>query len=149
MRIDIIQEKKYKRLDNSKLKYIAKKTLSMEGAPRGAALTITLVSDGAIKKLNKKFKDENIATDVLAFSMTEGAAVKGQKGYLGDVVISVDTAARQAKAYNLSFEKEIYLYVIHGILHLLGYEDVAPTQRSSMQTRQEYILRFLCNDKVS
>lgn len=78
-------------------------------------INIILVDDKAIRRLNKKFRKKDKATDVLAFPM-------GEEGILGDIAISRETAKKNAKRYGASYKRELKRLVIHGVLHLLGYD---------------------------
>jgi probable rRNA maturation factor len=77
-------------------------------------INLVLMKDKEIRKLNRKFRKKDKATDVLAFPMKE-------EGVLGDIAISTDTAKRNAKRYGVSYRCELKRLVIHGTLHLLGY----------------------------
>ena len=81
-------------------------------------------------------------TDVLSFAQREGDEVGGGIGenLLGDVVISLDTAQRQADEQELSVEKEVDMLLVHGLLHLLGYDHAEPAEGQEMFARQETIL---------
>jgi probable rRNA maturation factor len=92
-------------------------------------IIISFVNDRFIKKLNSKYLSENRPTDVLAFA-----------GACADIIISADTAARNAKIYKTHPQYELCLYAVHGILHLLGYEDRTRRQRDRMQKKAESIL---------
>ena len=90
-----------------------------------AELSISLVGDAAIMKLNRDYRKKNKPTDVLAFAMEEGAAVpsaKGARRMLGDVIVSIDTARRQAAERKRSLLAEVTMLLAHGILHLIGYD---------------------------
>ncbi len=80
-----------------------------------SSATIAFVSDKSIRKLNQKFRGVDKATDVLSFPAVEA-------NNLGDVAVSVETAARQAKENRLSFDNEIAQLILHGLLHLSGYD---------------------------
>jgi len=81
----------------------------------GSSATIAFVSDKNIRKLNKQFRRIDKATDVLSFPAYE-------ETNLGDIAISVETAAAQAKDNGLTFENEIAQLILHGLLHLSGYD---------------------------
>jgi probable rRNA maturation factor len=81
----------------------------------GSSATIAFVSDKSIRKLNQQFRGVNKATDVLSFPADE-------PNNLGDVAVSVETAAAQAKENGLSVENEIAQLILHGLLHLAGYD---------------------------
>ncbi len=111
---------------------------------RQAEVSFLFVNDTTIKKLNRKFKKENRPTDVLAFSQLEGKPSPDCViGLLGDVIISVDTTKRQAPLYGNSFERELSLYMVHGILHLLGYDDQNPRSRKIMRKKEGEIMRIV------
>jgi probable rRNA maturation factor len=81
----------------------------------GATATIAFVSDSSIRKLNQQFRGIDKATDVLSFPADEA-------NNLGDVAVSLETAARQAKENGLSLDNEIAQLILHGLLHLSGYD---------------------------
>lgn len=126
------------------LKRIARKTLESE-RKAGREINLVFVTDKQIRKLNLKYKKRNSPTDVLAFRLAERRGTPGYTRFLGDVVISIDTALRQAKVFRSTRKKEIYLYTIHGILHLLGYRDYTKREFHSMQKRQNRILERIWN----
>jgi len=85
-------------------------------------LSVLLTNDKKIQELNKKYRGQNQATDVLSFPQSEGEESEPNVHLMGDVVISMMTAKRQSVEHGLSFDEEIILLLIHGILHLLGFE---------------------------
>lgn len=87
-----------------------------------ADLTVVLIGDEAIQALNRRYRKKDKPTDVLAFAMLEGMRAPGDEERLGDVVISLDTAARQAKRRRKPLAAEVRTLLIHGVLHLLGYD---------------------------
>lgn len=97
-------------------------------------LEIIFLSDTAIKPVNEKYKHSNCATDVLSFDL----------GSCGQILISSDMALRNSRVFNTPLEKELVLYVIHGILHLFGYDDEKSKARSGMLKVQDSILEMLC-----
>lgn len=97
-----------------------------------ADLTISLVDDTEIRRLNRDYRGKDRPTDVLAFAMREGKRVAGDDCELGDVVISIDTAARQAGERDHSVGAEVRALLVHGILHLLGYDH----ERSAAEARR-------------
>jgi probable rRNA maturation factor len=101
-----------------------------------AELSVALVDDAAMQALNATYRNKNQPTDVLAFSMREGDATP-RSDLLGDVVISVDTAARQATERGVSVAAEVRTLLTHGILHLLGYDH----ERSAVDARGMFALQ--------
>ncbi|PIQ96983.1 MAG: rRNA maturation RNase YbeY [Nitrospinae bacterium CG11_big_fil_rev_8_21_14_0_20_56_8] len=88
----------------------------------GSEISILLVDDAGIRELNRRFRKLNKPTDVLSFPQYEGAPPSPSTGPLGDIVVSIETADRQAREHGLSLIEEIVLLLIHGVLHLLGYD---------------------------
>jgi probable rRNA maturation factor len=87
-----------------------------------ATVSVLLCDDPTIKKLNAKYRGKNRPTDVLSFSMLEGIALAGQGQILGDIIVSVPTAQRQAAARQVLVMREIGELLAHGLLHLLGFD---------------------------
>lgn len=126
-------------LNRRKLERVVRFTLKSVGV-KEARLSIAFISDGQIKRLNRIYRGKKKPTDVLAFSMREGRRLKRDTSILGDIAISVDRARKQAKRFGSTFKKELYLYVIHGILHLTGYDDEKAVSRRSMRRKEKEIL---------
>ncbi len=107
-------------------------------------LSILFTSDNHIKELNKTYRKKNRPTDVLAFSQNEGSSIVINTSILGDVVISVDTAKRQADKLGHSVTEEILILLIHGILHLLGF-DHAKSKKDAlkMQSKEKELLALV------
>jgi len=106
----------------------------------GCELSISLVGDHAIRRLNRTWRKKDKATDVLSFPA--GDLPKGTPGPkpLGDVVISLDTAKRQAKEYERTLEAELARYLAHGLLHLLGHDHERPKDAQKMARAEERLL---------
>ena len=85
-------------------------------------LSVLLADDKKIRTLNKQYRGQDLATDVLSFPQNEEEENKPNSHLMGDVVISTVTAKRQAAEHGLTLEEEIVLLLIHGILHLLGFD---------------------------
>jgi probable rRNA maturation factor len=103
-------------------------------------LSILLCDDPTIRDLNRRYRKKNRPTDVLAFPMQEGPAPPGQFGLLGDVVISVPTAARQAAERDRPIIEEVTFLLAHGLLHLLGYDHATRRDEREMNARTEALL---------
>ena len=104
----------------------------------GAEVGLTLVGDTEIHELNRDYRKKDKPTDVLAFAMREGVGGELNPGELGDVVISVETARRQARARGLAGEIE-FLWA-HGLCHLLGYDHQNDRQEREMNARMKALL---------
>jgi len=100
-----------------------------------AEISVVVVDDPTIHDLNRRFLDHDWPTDVISFPLEQ------EDGYVeGEVVASADTALAEAPTYGWSGEDELLLYVIHGTLHLVGYDDATPEEKAEMQRRQREIL---------
>lgn len=105
-------------------------------------LSLVLTSDREIRRFNRKYLGHDRPTDVLAFNMDERKRFS-RKPVLGDVMISVDRARVHAARYNNGLWDEVKLYIVHGILHLLGYDDHRPKDRVRMRRKESEILRLV------
>lgn len=123
-----------KPIDRKLVQRVAKRAAADAAATSGT-LSIALVDDEHIAALNFRHRRRRRATDVLAY---EGDST--EPGYLGDVVISVDTAARQAAEVNRPLDHEVAWLAAHGVLHLLGYRDTTAAERAEMIARQDRAL---------
>ncbi len=120
MLINIINRQKTFRINQSE---ILKKTtyiLTSLSLPK-AEVVILFTNNRYIKKLNSQYRHRNYATDVLSFPMREGKFGKLNSPMLGDIVISVEKANTNSKIHNFTLREELLFLIIHGILHLLGY----------------------------
>ena len=118
----------------------ARKALEVEGY-KEAQVSILFCEDAYIRRLNREYREVDTPTDVLAFSMHEGRFPKVHPEILGDVVISLETASRQTKRFRHSLDEEIVLLVVHGILHLLGYDRLKKKDKELMRKKEKKILR--------
>ena len=109
-----------------------------------AGILLLLVSDRRIRSLNRRFLGHDWPTDVIALSQMAGPQPKYDSKtlrYFGDLIISVETARRQAAEYGHGLFYEVCFYMAHGILHMLGYEDRTKKQRERMWKRQARLLK--------
>jgi probable rRNA maturation factor len=102
-------------------------------------LSIVLVDDRTMRRLNREHRDEDHATDVLSFPLWEGegAALAEAGGLLGDVVLAVDVAAKQAKKRAIPLDEEATMLLAHGVLHLLGLDHRDRTEERRMTARTD------------
>lgn len=112
-------------------------TASLKGAKcrKKAEISVTLAGDAEVRRLNKKYRKKDKTTDVLSF--------EGGMGDLGDIVISVPQAMRQAKENNKPPRREMAMLLVHGTLHLLEYDHIRPKDAKVMLPLQERILKKL------
>lgn len=112
----------------------------------GMEVDITFVDDARIQELNRQYRGTDCPTDVLSFPQEEQGpgeppVVTGPGNFLlGDVVVSLETASRQAEEYGHGLEREVAYLVVHGVLHLLGYDHDTAEEGSRMRAREEKIL---------
>jgi probable rRNA maturation factor len=109
----------------------------------GAELSVVLVSDREMRRLNRAYRRRDRPTDVLSFAQREGAGGTPD-GLLGDVVISLDTARRQAAVRGETLAREADRLLVHGLLHLLGYDhERSPAEARRMSRRERALRRWL------
>jgi probable rRNA maturation factor len=110
-----------------------------------AELSVSVTDDREIRELNRVFRHRDRATDVLAFAMREGEALTAQTELdaevLGDVVISVETARRQASKRRRPLDAELLMLLAHGLLHLVGYDHQTNPQEAVMTAQTERLCR--------
>jgi probable rRNA maturation factor len=115
--------------------------LRSSGLP-DAELSVLFTGDRAMRSLNRRFRGIDRTTDVLAFSFREGAFGDLLPDILGDVVISVPRAERQAREAGHPLVREVELLLIHGLVHLLGYDhERGPSEARRMRRREQQFLR--------
>lgn len=115
-----------------------------------AELSILITTDKEIKILNRDYREKDKATDVLSFPLLEGEGGDFAQSNLGDVVISFETAKRQAKDLNVSVPQEINRLLTHGLLHLLGYdhENVTEAEAQKMRDKEEELFNLISTDRL-
>ena len=105
-------------------------------------LSLELVGDGRMRRLNREYRNKDRTTDVLAFAMRESSSPV--VALLGDVVVSLPTARRQAKEGGRSLSEELAWLLVHGVLHLCGYDhERSPAEARRMKLREQRVLRTL------
>lgn len=113
--------------------------ISQEGlATQSGVINVKLVDDAEIKALNKRYSGQPHATDVLSFSYIETAAPV--EGELGDIVVSLETAIRQAAQTGHDLGHELANLIVHGVLHILGYDHSTAGEQAKMDQLQQRIL---------
>ena len=130
-------------VDPPALELLAARALEAESVPHPAELSIVLTDDATVQRLNRTYRGADTPTDVLSFAQSEGdefAAPEGEAPHLGDVIISLDTARRQAAEYGLAPQDEVSHLLVHGILHLLGYDHEQPEDARIMRAHEDAIL---------
>ena len=106
----------------------------------GNEVSVAIVNDSRMRELNSRFTGTDAATDVLAFPLERGRGAS-EGDVLGEIVASGETALREAAERGVPPEAELALYVIHGVLHLLGYRDHTDADRNRMYRKESTLLR--------
>jgi len=154
MVVEITNQQKVKRINLKQLnKYLkrifvclsskdaclpARQGFALGGNILSKKLSILLCDNAFIKKLNKKYFKKSSVTDVIAFPLADNL----QPDYLGEVIVSVEEAVEVAKKIGCRWQDEVKLYLIHGILHLIGYDDRTNLKRALMEKKQEELLKL-------
>jgi probable rRNA maturation factor len=134
----VLVKKKVKGVESKLLSKIAHRALEVLGLSK-VELSIVLVSDAQIKRLNRLYRNKDKPTDVLSFPI--GEKVNGWL-ILGDIVISVDTAKRQAQELGYSLEEELKRLLVHGLVHLLGYDhELGGEEEKKFFELEEFVLK--------
>ena len=147
MAIEVVNKQRLVTVDRSRVCDLAARTLDSIGRA-DSSLTVAFVRDPRIRELNLRFRGKPHATDVLSFPAGDnfeaddlGDDYLGDD-YLGDIVISADTAARQAEEAGHTLEREVSELVIHGVLHLCGYDhetDQGQMNRLELKLRRKFL----------
>jgi probable rRNA maturation factor len=122
--------------------------LAAIGRP-AATVSLSFVGDRAMRRLNREHRGKDRTTDVLSFPMYEPFKVPRRRSagdpelMLGDIIISIDVAARQAAAYDAGLDAEIERLLVHGVLHLLGHDHEEPTERRRMVREERKLAKAI------
>ncbi|MBI9054724.1 MAG: rRNA maturation RNase YbeY [Bacteroidales bacterium] len=129
------EQTSYNLKNKIKVKNWIKNSISNENALAGD-INIILTSDSYLLKINKEYLKHNYYTDIITFNYCEGNIING------DIYISVDTVQNNSELFNVSFIDELHRVIIHGILHLIGFDDKNDDQKKVMREKEnEYLER--------
>ncbi len=128
-------------IDPALLDGAARRVLEAERVPK-AELGVVITDDETVRRLNREYAGEDAATDVLSFSLREGEAFAAPDDVarLGEVIISYPTAERQAREAGHAIGAEVEHLLVHGVLHLLGYDHAQPADERAMRARESELL---------
>jgi len=140
------------------LRSVAEQVLIAQGVSSNAELGLVITTRERVQELNRSYRGKDEPTDVLAFYMTSTAEEAGAESpsfvtppdgmlHLGEVIISYPQAVMQAKEHQHSVKKELAILIIHGLLHLLGYDHDKPEPERQMRDREKEILNQIEVDK--
>ena len=144
LRIKIASPQEAVPIDRARLREIARVVLEGEGVT-AAAVSLAFVDNPTIHRLNKQFLDHDEPTDVLTFPLSG----LGAKALEGEVVIGAETARAQAAERGHDEQAELALYVVHGLLHLCGYDDHTDSDAAEMRRRERHWLAALGHPDIS
>ena len=134
--IEISNRQSLLSIDSERLRGAVAAVLEEEGI-KSAAVSIAVVDDSTIHDLNRRFLNHDEPTDVISFLLDD------TDGLEGDVIASAETAIRSAARYDWPPADELMLYVTHGTLHLVGYDDLDDASRAEMRSRERHYLAAL------
>ena len=142
MQISVVSHRDPELLDETAFVRLAEFVLEREEAPDGVELSIAIVEIEEMTRLNTSYRGKEGPTDVLSFACDDPCPVTGPEEFitLGDVVIAPAVAEVQAHDYGHTVEEELNLLLVHGILHLLGYDHETDEDAEAMQARERALL---------
>ena len=135
----VVEEPAWKKsgVSQARLKAAARLALERVGGATGTELTLLLTDDSRQRALNAQFRNKDKSTNVLSFPAKDGA------GYLGDIAIALGVSTREATECGVSMEAHTLHLVVHGVLHLLGYDHVRAREARVMESLETAILKEL------
>jgi len=119
--IEVVNRQRRRKINTRPWRQFSERVLSQIDRPQQSA-TIVFVNNDAIRRLNRDFRGQNRTTDVLSFPTVAEAFEAENESQLGEVVVSLERAAAQAKQNGLTFTNEVQQLILHGLLHLCGYD---------------------------
>jgi len=143
MEINVLVDEGFERCPEAGwLRSVAEQVLTVQGAGSDVELGLVITSQERVQQLNKSYRGKDEPTDVLAFYMTSADFIEPPDGvrHLGEVIISYPQAVIQAEEHHHSIKKELTILIIHGVLHLLGYDHEESEQARQMRGREADIL---------
>jgi len=141
MQISVTSHREPEPLDLAAFEHLAEFVLVREDVPEASELSVAIVDLEEMTSLNQAYRQESGATDVLSFPCDDPCAIDSDEPItLGDVVIAPTVAERQAEEYGHTVEEELNLLLVHGVLHLLGYEHETDSGATVMQERERVLL---------
>lgn len=126
----------------AKINQVAEICFQEEQIPAEAEVDLLLVDNETIREMNREYRDKDMATDVLSFPMYEAdEEIDDEEEILfGDIVISLERAQEQCQEYGHSLEREVMYLLVHGLLHLAGYDHMEEEDKKQMRAQEEKLL---------
>jgi len=142
MEVQIISHREPEVLDLQAFVRLAHFALEREEAPDGCVVSVALVDVAEMSALNERYRDKQGPTDVLSFPCDDPDAMvaEGEPVTLGDIIIAPEVAEEHAREYGQTIEAELNLLLVHGVLHLLGYDHIEEAEAQAMENREQSIL---------
>jgi len=140
--LSIEQDHPSRQLDEDVLRRGVRHVLDAEGATL-VHVSLVLSDHETVRRLNRSYLDHDYDTDVLSFSLREGPAPSSSTddaAVEGEIYVDLDTAAERHDEFDTSFDREAFRYVIHGLLHLLGYDDATASGQQTMRAKEDQYL---------
>lgn len=137
-------------LDNAEIEHICAAVLAHEGVKQNVEISVSFVGDAEMQDLNNSWRDIDHVTDVLSFeneSLNDPYHIEGEPFELGDIILDPDQIARQAPGFGNTPQDECRLMLVHGMLHLLGYDHIEDADAEVMEAREDEILRALAVER--
>ena len=150
--IEIADSQNHLKIDEAFLREVVRKTLAAENVV-AAQISIAIVDNAAIRILNKRYLSHDYDTDVLSFLLENETPTAdssspvptgrgGGKRIEGELIVSAEMAAARAAEFDWRSQDEIVLYVVHGLLHLAGYDDLSAGEKRLMRAQEREVLQF-------
>lgn len=141
-KIEITDLQDHVRLDKKLILQVVRRVIKDEGKS-ARSLSIVLTDNRHIRDLNRQYLGHDCFTDVISFPLEDLDWPSGNGGLNGEIIASAELARHQAQATNSDPQAELMLYVVHGLLHLMGYDDRTPQQAKRMHEREDMLLEDL------
>lgn len=141
--LSIEQDHPFRSLNDETLRQVICHVLDAEGATL-LHLSVVLSDHDTVRRLNRSYLEHDYNTDVLSFSLRDGPDPAGldadENAVEGEIYVDLDTAAERHADFDTSFAREAYRYVIHGVLHLVGYDDATASAQETMREKEDQYL---------
>lgn len=141
-------------LEDIPVRQLAEFVIMQEGKPENTEASISFVDDGLMAQMNERYRGIAGPTDVLSFECDNleddfSPAVEGESYQLGDIVIAPDIARAQCSGFGNTFQQEIELLLVHGLLHLCGYDHIEDADARIMEAREKELLSAFREDRAA
>lgn len=136
-----LYEKEFEQIDGKLITIWLKSVVKNENKSIGK-ISVIFVDDNYLLDVNVKYLKHNYFTDIITFNYNQGLSISG------DLYISIDTIKSNAEFYDTNFKNELLRVIVHGVLHLLGYNDCEESEKIVMREREDFYLNRILNDRA-